>query len=320
MTCGIYFQFTREQFDILKKYIKRKDFHNYVKINNEFIRISFFGSENIYVDNVTNEYIVKFHQFLINKNINASMYAYHEDLIQSNDIDLLKYYIKNNSIGTNYNNILYNACEYDNLYMIKYLLKKVSYSKLLIVLKLKCLEMKLDVIELFLKELKKDKDFISDISNKYLIWEIIKNDDPSIIELFIDYGLDLQNIDHYNICNLLTDALKKNLVCIANFLIEKGANSDNIDWYILWTCCHSNHFEFCEFILEKLSYDQEMIDDIFIGFDGYTGVENSNPEIVELLIDHGANVKKYGRKLRKNAKKVKNYHLVEYLDGILNED
>ena len=123
---------------------------------------------------------------------------------------------------------------------------------------------------------------------------------------------------------MLVDALLENSVCVAEYLVQQGAKPDYLygklfcKYDVLGKCCWNEYYEACEFILENVSYAQELIDDdLLSGENLYAEIELMSPEIMELLIEYGGDIKKYGKDIRKKAKKVKNYRLVEYLDGIL---
>ena len=71
-------------------------------------------------------------------------------------------------------------------------------------------------------------------------------------------------------------------------------------------------FLFDEFFIDAFDVDQEWIDNIFLNSEKYS------TEVVQLFIENGANIEKYGKKLYIKAKKNNNYHnnnyhLAEYL-------
>lgn len=301
----------------MKKYVIQQDGKKYIKIKNQFIDIPIANNELKYVK-IAFEHMIDFNEFLIKKKISAIMDAYICNVLQYDNIELLEYYIENSE--KEYDEVLSYAWEYNNLITIKFLLEGASYYGIYNILRFNCLKLDISVIELFLQELKKDKNnFDCYISDKYLIFKIIRNNDMMVIKLFKKYGFNFfyNGCDSYNINDLLVEAVINNLIDMATYLLEQDADPDELDFDHLRTCCRSNYMEACDFMLENVSYTEKMINSIFIGEGTYIGVERSNPEIVQLLIDNGADVKKYGEQLRKKAKKVKNYHLVKYLDEII---
>lgn len=101
---------------------------------------------------------------------------------------------------------------------------------------------------------------------------------------------------------------------IAKYLLVKGANLDEIDETDILKCMASDYVEMLEFLLGKIKFDQETIDDTFVLSYG------CNSEVVQVLIDFGADVDKYGNKVCAKAKKHENHHLVKYLEEIIKND
>jgi hypothetical protein len=69
-----------------------------------------------------------------------------------------------------------------------------------------------------------------------------------------------------------------------------------------------NHMEIIEFLLNNLPYEQKFIDTMFINS------ANCSVEMVEILINAGADAKQYGKRLCSLAEVENNYHLIEFLE------
>ena len=146
-----------------------------------------------------------------------------------------------------------------------------------------------------------------------MIGKIIKNDDVEIIKLFVDYGMTLNTDDNMEIIKfcidygmsldeideiecyvlieeMLVDALLANSICVAEYLVQQGAKPDYLygcmfcKYDVLGKCCWNGYYEACEFILENVSYTQELIDDdLFSGKNLYVEVGFMSPENLKHL-------------------------------------
>ena len=115
----------------------------------------------------------------------------------------------------------------------------------------------------------------------------------------------------YSDSKFLYNALISGCIDIVEYLLSMGADLDNIDILdaecIIFDCVKENYIEVIQLLLNEIEFDQEDIDKMFNRSEPYS------EEFVELLINSGANVKKYGNKVYQKAKKLKNNTLAKYL-------
>lgn len=149
------------------------------------------------------------------------------------------------------------------------------------------------------------KNHISHLTD-YLI-NAVESGNLDIVKLLIECGARIEP----RLDKLLRISLLNNFIDIVNFLLSKGANINKITEENIEDCVVSNHLDSIELLFGQREFDQNEIDRMFIC--GRT----CSAEMVELFVNNGANVKKYGKKLLRKAEKCENYALVKYLEKVI---
>ena len=294
-----------------KKYITQTNDKTRLKIGNHTYidLVDYWFANNIYFE-ICPEDFIEFHQFIRKRKIAGGFSNGIYKLVEKNYIDLIDYLIGINfEYCSNYNqpsneiitNLFWIACEISGTYMIKCLLEQVddNFDKSQGFI-FACKRGDIEIISMLLDEL--DHGILD--FNKSLRHAIISGN-LEVIKLLIEQGA---NINLYKNV-FLQEAIKNNFSDIAEFLLSIGADITVIDNDNMICCMKSNHVDIVEFLLNKLDYDQKWIDNVFISSC------DCSPEIVQLLIDNGANVKKYGDELCRKAMKY-NIHLAKYLETV----
>lgn len=97
---------------------------------------------------------------------------------------------------------------------------------------------------------------------------------------------------------------------MADHLLSQGADMTGITYEDIEEFVKDSRVDGMRWIFTQLEFEQDQIDDLFLH------CYESDPEMVELLIEQGADLKKYKKKLLKKAKNENNKELVQYLEGI----
>ena len=307
MADNIDFEIQSKSSKKFKKYITEINDKTRLKIgNHKYIDlIGYRCAKDIYFG-IYSEDFIEFHQFIRKQKIVGGFNGGIRKLVEKNLVDYL--------IGINFEccdssdqrpvyriiEILFlDACEISTANVIKSLLERINNNSVKSVgFNEACERGDIEIISMLLDEL--DHSILN--FNESLHYAL-DSGNLQVIKKLIEHGA---NINLYK-NRLLVKAIKNNFSDITEFLLSKGADIGKNE--IIY-CMESNHVDTVEFLLNKLVFDQGSIDDMFVGSCDYS------PEIVQLLIDNGANVKKYGDELCRDAMKKGNMHLVKYLETV----
>lgn len=304
------FHIKRKCYDKFKKYIIGNK--KIMLSENDFIDILFLHNFSGYIRiDIPINNMIKFGKLLVKKNIMGKIFydsELTETLLTHNLVDSLKYLIENTSVD--HTDLLKDACKLSNKNTINFLLERLTNIDTFKIFVSECSNNNIEVIELFLEHLKDDEDdnndFIRNINDFDNIQEFIKCDNQLILKIIASYGMDIASLYKHNRDDLLRQAITNNLINSADFLLDNGADID-LDYYDIEYCAKLNYIEAIDFLLDNyICLDQEYIDDLFISSINYS------TEMIQLLIDNGANIKKYGKKVYNRAKKINNYHVMDY--------
>lgn len=109
---------------------------------------------------------------------------------------------------------------------------------------------------------------------------------------------------------LIEIALGDGLVSVAEFIAERYDVCTDPEGYLKYHS-NKNNTEMVEFMFNNFDFEQKWIDNLFINSQKYC------IDVVQIIIDNGANLEKYGKQLRDKAKENENYHLANYLKEII---
>lgn len=109
--------------------------------------------------------------------------------------------------------------------------------------------------------------------------------------------------------------LDQELINVIAYLLEIDCNIDLDLLYYIEHWVSKNRFDIVEllFRMYKGDFDQEWLDNLL------SNLEKYSEDIVQLLIDNGADINKYGKKLYRKAKQNKNYELAKYIKNFLDD-
>ncbi|QGR54358.1 hypothetical protein [Moumouvirus maliensis] len=125
---------------------------------------------------------------------------------------------------------------------------------------------------------------------KHLIYDILDEYDfcPKIYEILLN--------------DIEVEYLKKNLI---PDIIKKFNIKNNFEYEI-------SYLEYVLFfIYSKTEMDQEFIDNLFL--ESY----NCSDKVIKTLVEYGADYEKYGKKVMKEAKKINNIKVINYIKNLL---
>lgn len=311
-------------YDKLKKNIVQSDDKKIIYINGKNVniveKINYRENKTVVIDF---EYIIDFDKYLKKNKIKFTMDAGTDlnIILEHGGIEvlqLLKYYIDKSIYGYS-DDILESACVYNNPIIINFLLEKTEYACIWYAFLENMFDMPIEIMKLFLEKITVDNydkygdkisyTNLSNYNEREILDKIIEKNEIKVLKLINEYDI-FDSIFYDEINELMTYALYYNFIEMAEYLVEQGAELEYIDSNDVVGYCKVGSSEAVEWVFDNRKINQKFIDEIFIK------MEKCRPEFVQLIIDYGANDKKYGKTLRKNAIKIKNKNLVKYLDGI----
>ena len=145
---------------------------------------------------------------------------------------------------------------------------------------------------------------------QYALGQIIKSGNVNAVHIFIDRYPKILTYLGSDFKYLIRKALKFDYVDIAEFLISTERNlnfinDDDVIKYMEWNCVNA-----VEFLINKLQIDDNKLDIFFMK------AGKCKPEMVQVLIDAGADARRYRYFLMLDALERKNMALVDYLEKI----
>lgn len=130
----------------------------------------------------------------------------------------------------------------------------------------------------------------------------------ALLDCLVNFGF---NLGHYK-NHLLSRALIFDQPDIADYLILKGASIESLKHKDFVEILKKNNINSMQWLFIQFEFQQEQIDNLFMK------CHKNSVEMVELFVNQGANVKKYGKKLLGKVKK--NKEMVEYLNSVMNDE
>jgi hypothetical protein len=282
---------------------------------NDYINILFYCENwiEIYVRDIK-----QFIDFLIKHHIEGYFNNFVDilsTLIDMNDMNSLDHLLNiyHNSVYEDehdkLNGTLGRACMSSNLDIIQCLLTNIDYTdeKKNFALSIACERGDMEIIDMLLNEL----DYRI-INFPLAICFAIKSQNVKIVDLIMihcEQKIILADNDYLKNF-FLKEAIENNSVDIVEYFLKKGAElriprvcdiEDMVD------SMKQNHMEIIEYLLNNLPYEQKFIDTMFINS------ADCSVEMVEILINAGANAKQYGKRLCSLAEAENNHHLIEFL-------
>jgi hypothetical protein len=299
-------------YEKIKKYVSFKGRNDaIIKINNKIlINATIFIHDSHTSIYLLADNVVELNNFLVLKGIDFDIdhTTASEYILEKNEFDIFDCIINNNP--DKYIDLLLESYRLSNAQAIQYLTdnfstNEISYENKLQSMKEIFVEYEhygIGIIKLLLEKMEDNDDFEKLINSFDMCMYLAMCTDLETLQLFVSYGTKFKK--YMNTMYFI--AIKHNSIDIAEYLRAKGATCfftvDNII-----KCAENNYIDAMDFICGKCETDLKWIDYVFMDSEEYS------IEIVEILVNNGANVKKYGEKLYKKAKKCKNNHLAEYL-------
>lgn len=230
-------------------------------------------------------------------------------LLEIDDTKSLKYFMKyfmEHKYYYYYDLPLKRACKLKNYEAIRILMYYSEYRQICDILVKKCADLNEKITKILLKKLVCAK-YLENKDYEKILCSSIKNDEIERMKLIFEYCEDIELKDYYN--ELLETALENELEKISEYLL--GCNiciHAELEYYVI-KYANTDNYNMVEILFKVDDYDPKWLNDTFIK------LEKCSVDIVQLFIDKGANIEKYGKILCDKAKKCKNRELVKYLDG-----
>jgi hypothetical protein len=283
------------------------------------------------------ENMIELDMFLIENNIEAEIdFIVYKSILRHNYVNLLDYYIKNpKRLDHNWSHysddmLLSQSCGLSNMNTVIFLLEKTSGKGICKTLETICsfnkilpngqlgtasnlYKNQIEIIKLLLDKLN-DLSYDINYSSSYNLFKAaMRSNNPKIIKLLINYGL---NINEYR-NELLRAAFTGRCMEVADFLFESGGSMD-IYFSDLKFHVKTNSVERVKFIFNHYDIEQKWIDNIFVKFNKYSRcpiifLGQKCVGMLQIFIDNGANIKKYGQKVCDEFETSKKYDLANYL-------
>ena len=250
---------------------------------------------------------ISFHKFLEKKNI-CCVFDSYDTLIENKRLDIYEYFLENSLVDYEY--LFCYAFVWSNMDVVKILLDYADPDDIYEALVDYCSKCDIGIIKLFLDKVSNYPIF-KERTHEQLLHNIIKEDDPQLLKLCLKYDIDL---DRY-FDDLLEIALEKGLINIAEYLsrFNYGVSTDPDGYIKYWA--KKDRPDMVEFLFKLYEgcFGQEWLDKRLLNSEKYS------EEVVQLFIDNGADIEKYGKQLYKKARKNKNFDLARYIKDMLDE-
>lgn len=315
--------------DDINNYFEKRGTGRILKINNN-VSIDILKYEiidqityvTIYIDD-----FIKFHEFVVAMDTvfisygqirNDTQWKYMYYLVEHDRIDILdylrNYYLENiewidmGDIFTKYDyDLVIHAAGFANIETFRYLFNvacvSIDNSKTLELCLLNtCKNGNYENAQLLLNKLK-----YPEISKIIALMSAVDQDHLNIIDLLVEHKTMIFPKDYFR------DAFMRNSSDVALYFLSKGGSIDDITDDDVWHCIWSNHLDSMELLFNLRHFEQNEINDMFIN------AKNCTPEMVQLFLDNGANIEKYGKELLRKAKKCTNDGLAGYLKIIISK-
>lgn len=216
----------------------------------------------------------------------------------------------NNPIMTQYIlDIINNSNEiYVAMYKL-YFDKKLSFSVTKLCVDKICYKNNKKILELLVEP------YVGENENK-LLEEIIKRDDVTFIEYINTKCNSIILLKIMANIKYMYKIVRYNAILIIILFSEKSneifgfGGNDGLCNYLLRISCYLKNTQICRFLIDEVTCSNKIINKVFL-----ESIQYSSVEIAKLFLDRGVNIKNY-KSVIKNAKKIKNYKLVKYLQTI----
>lgn len=256
------------------------------------------------------------------------------EVAKCSDYKLLKYiryYVSNVSYNEKeiYEKILYKACKFYNKMMVEFTLNELDskciYKNLCLLYSKMDLNSKL--VKIFIERMWNRCDyetfiklcgFDNDNGNNYpksdeFIKRVIRRQDIETIGFLLDfneynYEFDCYYLDHREIMAM---AITHSSTKVVKFMADERCTM-NLDYIEI--ACDNDNVKMCQFILKNAEYDNKELNKMFLSC-----TSECCPDIFDLFVQHGANLKKYGKDIQQKAKENDNDELVEHLEKLIHK-
>jgi Ankyrin repeats (3 copies) len=295
---------TKKDYSKFRTYLDNDSLELKIRPNN-IIQVYYFDDYSNHIQ-INVEDLIELHDFLTKKNISGSID--NEDirdcqtiLLENNYIDILDYLIENNFVtDRHFGVMLIHACTLSNTDTISYLLKycdDIDHFDKYCALDAACRRGGVEIVAFLLEKINYTQTNLNGV-----LCSTVKGNSLNTLKLLIENGADIHSNNE-----LLCVSMEKNSIDIMEYLLSNGADITTLTDEQIEYSIEKNHVERIELLLNRLNRDQKWIDNIFKRSAKYS------VEMVQLLVDNGANVKKYRKQVCEAAKRENNNHLVEYL-------
>lgn len=310
MVDHVEFEFEKEQYDKLKKYLTnpRKKYSRTaydIKLKNKYIIIEIKDCEcYVLIDDA-----ISFYKFMEENDIDCNFEDYsYETLINNNRLDVYEYFVK---YEQHYYLHFCGAIRLMNMDAVKILLEYANdiYDTYNILVKYysKC---SIDIIELFLDKIKDNPD-MDYWDYRKLLCALIKEDDPEILKLCVNKDIDVRNFSG----DLFDVVFSEGLINVAEYLVNIGCSIETDHYGYIKYWADRDRYDMVDFLFKEYGNDleQEWLDQMLLNSEKYS------EDIIQLFIDNGADINKYGPKLYKKLRQNKNYELAKYIKKMLDD-
>lgn len=295
--------FNKKYLKNLSKYLEDDPENSTLTIGHNIINIQIFR----YMNDIgfvvpIDEFIIVdkfFKKNKINYRVNPRS---HEILATCNKMNILEYLSEKSLLSKDdISNIVHEACDKQNLNIVSYFVEDLYNDHINELLESFADTLPENYIRLFLTELKRRN--IEVHTSHELEDKLCERDDPKIFDLFLSHGMKTTNYFFLN------TVVEKNAVSIAMYMIKSQPNID-FRSYSFSICINKNFDEMLDLLLDHSKLNLTKINELFLA------AKKSTPEVVQILIDHGADFEKHGQTLLNSI--VNNAPLKHYLKDLLN--